>query len=60
MGLDNVVLTALLGKLILTVVEMQKTPDIELTDLKKISYLKWTAYNGSRKVSVNFKTDRDK
>ena len=45
-------------KLTLTVLEMQQMPDIEKTDSKeKISCLKWTKYNGRRKVCVNFKTD---
>ena len=49
------------GKLTLTVVEMQQLPDIEKTDSKEeISCLKWTIYNGSRKVCVNFQTDTDK
>ena len=40
-------------KLTLTVVEMQQLPDIEKTDSKKeISCLKWTIYNGRRKVCV--------
>ena len=48
-------------KLTLTVVQMQQLPDIEKTDSKKeISCLKWTIYNGRRKVCVNFQTDTDK
>ena len=48
-------------KLTLTVVEMQQLPDIEKTDFKKeISRLKWTIYNGGRKVCVNFRTDTEK
>ena len=40
---------------------MQQLPDIEKTDSKKeISRLKWTIYNGRRKVCVNFQTDTDK
>ena len=40
---------------------MQQLPDIEKTDSKKeISCLKWTIYNGRRKVCVNFQTDTDK
>ena len=43
------------------VVEMQQLPDIEKTDSKEeISCLKWTIYNGRRKVCVNFQTDTDK
>ena len=48
-------------KLTLTVVEMQKLPDVEKTDSKEeISCLKWTRYNGRRKVCVNFQTETDK
>ena len=48
-------------KLTLTVVERQQLPDIEKTDSKEeISCLKWTIYNGRRKVCVNFQTDTDK
>ena len=48
-------------KLTLTVVEMQQLPDIEKTDSKEEkSCLKWTIYNGRRKVCVNFQTDTDK
>ena len=48
-------------KLTLTVAEMQQLPDIEKTDSKEeISCLKWTIYNGRKKVSVNFQTDTDK
>ena len=40
---------------------MQQLPDIEKTDSKKeISCLKWTLYNGKRKVCLNFQTDTDK
>ena len=40
---------------------MQQSPDIEKTDPKEeISCLKWTIYNGRRKVCVNFQTDTDK
>ena len=48
-------------KLTLTVVEIQQLPDIEKTDSKEeISCLKWTIFNGRRKVCVNFQTDTDK
>ena len=48
-------------KLTLTVVEMQRLPDIERIDCKEeISRLKWKIYNGRRKVNVNFQTDTDK
>ena len=40
---------------------MQQLPDIEKTDSKEeISCLKWTIFNGRRKVCVNFQTDTDK
>ena len=48
-------------KLTLTVVEMQQLQDIEKIDSKeKISCLKWTIYNGRRKICVNFQTHTDK
>ena len=47
-------------KLTLTVVEMQQLPDIEKTGSKEeVSCLKWTKYNGRRKVCVNFQTHTD-
>ena len=64
MGLNHDVLTTPKSspeKLTVTVVEMQQSPDIEKTDSKEgISCLKWTMYNGRRKVYVNFQTDTDK
>ena len=64
LGLYHVVLTTPKTspeKLTLTVVEMQQLTDIEKTDSKKEkSCLKWTIYNGRRKVCVNFQTDTDK
>ena len=64
MGLHHVVLTTPKTspeKHKLTVVEMQQLPDIEKTDSKEeISCLKWTIYNGRRKVCVNFRTDTEK
>ena len=64
LGLYHVVLTTPKTspeKLTLTVVEMQQLPDIENTDSKgEILCLKWTIYNGRRKVCVNFQTDTDK
>ena len=40
---------------------MQQLPEIEKTDSKeKISCLKWTIYDGRRKLCVNFQTDTDK
>ena len=48
-------------KITLTLVEIQQLPDIEKTDSKdEIFCLKWTIYNGRRKVCINFKTDTDK
>ena len=45
----------------LTLVEMQQLPEIEKVNFKnEISCLKWTIYNGRRKVCINFKTDMDK
>ena len=48
-------------KLSLTLVETQHLPNIEKTDSRdEISCLKWTIYNGRRKVCINFQTDTDK
>ena len=48
-------------KIMLTLVETQQLPDIEKADSKdEISCLKWTIYNGRRKVCINFQTDADK
>ena len=48
-------------KITLTLVEMQQLPEIENVDFKnEISCLKWTIYNGRRKVCKFFKTDMDK
>ena len=48
-------------KITLTRVETQQLPDIEKIDSKdEISCLKWTIYNGRRKVCINFQTDADK
>ena len=48
-------------KLTLTVIEMQQMPDIEKTDSKEeTSCLKWTKYNGRKKICVNFQTASDK
>ena len=64
LGLYHVVLTTPKTspeKLTLTVLEMQQLPDIEKTGSKEeIACLKWTTYNGRRKVCVNFQTHRDK
>ena len=49
------------GKIMLTLVETQKLPDIENIDSKdKISCLKWSIYIGRRKVCINFQIDADK
>ena len=48
-------------KTFLTLVEMQQLPEIEKVDSKnEISCLKWTIYNGRRKICISFKTDMDK
>ena len=48
-------------KITLTLVETQHLPDIQKVDSKEeISCLKWTIYNGRRKVCINFQTDTDK
>ena len=48
-------------KITLTVVEVLLLPEIEKTDSKEeVSCLKWTIYNGSKKVCVNIQTDTDK
>ena len=64
LGLYHVVLTTPKTspeKITLTLVEMQQLPEIEKMDSKnEISCLKWTFYNGRRKVCISFKTDMDK
>ena len=48
-------------KTTLTLVETQQSPDNQKDDSKdEISCLKWTIYNGRRKVCINFQTDTDK
>ena len=48
-------------KITLTLVEFHQLLDIEKADSKdEISCLKWTTYNGRRKVCINFQTDTDK
>ena len=48
-------------KITLTLVETQQLPDIEKADSKdQNSCLKWTIYNGRRKVCISFQTDTDK
>ena len=45
----------------LTLVETQQLPDIEKSGSEDdISCLKWTIYNGRRKICINFQTDTDK
>ena len=45
----------------LTLVETHQLPDIEKADSKdESSCLKWTVYNGSRKVCTNYQTDTEK
>ena len=64
LGLYHVVLTTPKTspeKVNLTLVEMQQSPEIEKVDSKnEISCLKWTIYNGRRKVCRSFNTDMDK
>ena len=64
LGLSHIVLTTPKTspeKLTLTVNERQQLPNIEKTDSKEqLSCLKWTIYNGRRKVCVHFQTDTDK
>ena len=64
LGLYHVVLTTpetSPEKITLTLVEKQWLPEIEKVDSKnEISCLKWTVYNGRRKVCRNFKTDTEK
>ena len=64
MGLCHAVLTnpqSSTEKLTVTVVEMQQLADIKKTDSKtEVSCLKWTIYNGRRKLYVNFQIDTDK
>ena len=49
------------GKITPTLVETQQLPDIEKADSKdEFSCLKWTIYNGRRKVCFIFQTDTDK
>ena len=44
----------------LTLVETQQLPDIEKIDSKhEIFCLKWTIYNGRRKICINVQTDAD-
>ena len=44
-------------KITLTLVETQQLPDFQKADAKdEISCLKWTIYDGRRKVCINFQT----
>ena len=48
-------------KITLTLVKTQQLLDIEKTDSKdEVSCLKWTIYNGRRKVCINFLFDTDR
>ena len=44
----------------LALVETQQLSDIERVDSKDENSLKWTIYNGRRKVCINLQTDTDK
>ena len=46
------------AKITLTIVELQQLPDLAQTE-QEISCLKWTLFNGRRKVCINFQTDKD-
>ena len=49
------------GKFTPNLVETQQLPDIEKVESKdEISCLKWTSYNGRRKLCINFQTNTDK
>ena len=58
LGLYHVVLTTRKTspeKIYLTIVELQQLTEIEKLDSKnEISCLKWTLYNGRRKVCISF------
>ena len=48
-------------RIILTLVEKQQLLEFGKVDFKiEFSCLKWTIYNGRRKVCISFKTDKDK
>ena len=62
MGLYHVVLTTPKSsptKITLTIAELQQLPELEQCE-DEISCLKWTIYNGRRKICVGFQTDTDK
>ena len=45
----------------IALVETQQLPDIEKADSKDEFFcVKWTIYNGRRKVCINFQTDTDR
>ena len=48
-------------RITLSLVETQHLPDNENSDSRdEVSCLKWTVYNGRRKICINFQTDTDK
>ena len=62
LGLYHVVLTTPKSsptKITLTIAEFQQLPELEQCE-DKTSCLKWTIYNGRRKICVGFQTDTDK
>ena len=62
LGLYHVVLTTPKSsptKITLTIAELQQLPELEQCEDKN-SCLKWTIYNGRRKICVGFQTDTDK
>ena len=62
LGLYHVVLTTPKSsptKITLTIAELQQLPELEQCE-DEISCLKWTIYNGRRKICVGFQTYTDK
>ena len=61
LGLYHVILTLPKSpKITLTIAEMQQLPEIDSKDpTEEISCLKWTIFNGRRKICIDFKTDLD-
>ena len=62
LGLYHVVLTTPKSsptKITLTIAELQQLPELEQCE-DEISCLKWTIYNGRRKICIGFQTDTDK
>ena len=62
LGLYHVVLTkrkSSLTNITLTIAELQQLPELEQCE-DEYSCLKWTIYNGRRKICVGFQTDTDK